>query len=68
MDNIHDRTGKARALIVRARGEAALVDQHDDRFNALGLQLRDQSIDRLGLICKTSDRPLRTASRWSACP
>jgi hypothetical protein len=42
--------GDAGALVHGAGRKAALVDQHQDRLDALGAQLRHQRVHRLGLV------------------
>ena len=51
------RIGAAQSLDVRVRRAvvasapaAALVDGHDDRVDAVPLELRDRCIDRVGLV------------------
>jgi hypothetical protein len=50
LHNIDDRSGNTRAFIVVAGGEAALMDQHHDGLNALGLQFGHQRVDGVRFI------------------
>ena len=52
VDDVDDRAGDPGALVVRRRRDrrAALVDQHDDRLDALRLELGDERVDRLDLV------------------
>ncbi len=51
-----------------ARGTAALVQQHDDRLDALGLEDGHQRVDRIGLIVEVDVGGGGRASRCRGCP
>ena len=49
-DDGDDGPGNPRTFVVVAGRKAALVDQHDDGFDAALPQLRHQRVYRLGLV------------------
>ena len=50
--DIDDWSRDARAFIIIADRNAALVDQHNDGLDAASLQFRNQRIDRFGLVAE----------------
>jgi len=51
-DDIDDRSRDARALIIFADRQAALMDQHHNCLDAASSQFRNQRVDRLGLVAE----------------
>ncbi len=50
LDDVDDRPGYSRTLIVAAGGKAAFVNQHHDGFDPARPEFRHQRVDGLGFV------------------